>query len=203
VRALALFKRHWAILTIFLAAVAAGVGIAHWQIARGGSAADNTNGWRVSFNLGRFADDPLLRARIAHSGLGALPREEALYYTLTRDAMGRRLRGDKRYVLRFAPGQLPPVAGFWSLTVYDAKTGMLVDNPIGRYAISDRTDGLIYEDDGSLAIAIERNEPAAGGFNWLPAPRSGRFVLVLRAYEPGPEMQNGRWRPPIILRVTR
>ena len=81
-----------------------------------------------------------------------------------------------------------------------------VDNPIGRYAISDRTPDLVYAADGSLTLTLQREQPTdkpAGGAsaaNWLPAP-AGPMRLVLRAYEPGEQMIEGRYRVPGVRRI--
>ncbi len=40
----------------------------------------------------------------------------------------------KKYVLHFDKGQMPPVDGFWSLTMYD-KDYFFVPNPLNRYTL--------------------------------------------------------------------
>ena len=50
---------------------------------------------------------------------------------------GEPLDGSKhKYALTFATGQFPPVNAFWSVTMYDGKTQLLIKNPINRYLIN-------------------------------------------------------------------
>ena len=99
-------------------------------------------------------------------------------------------------VVRFAPGQLPPVNAFWSLTMYGSDL-FLVDNPLGRYSLGDRSSGLERGRDGSLRIVISHRRPSGPRGNWLPAP-SGRFVLALRLYNPKARVLSGRWPFPRV-----
>jgi hypothetical protein len=107
-------------------------------------------------------------------------------------------------VLRFAPGQLPPAKAFWSLTLYEVTPegrAFFTNNPLGRYAIGDRTRGLKKGADGSLEIFVQHERPAGGReSNWLPAPAAGPIRLVLRAYEPQPALLDGRYRVPPVQR---
>ena len=158
-------------------------------------------GWLVPGDrLGRYGRAYLYRASVALEGLGANTRREADYPRATRDVDGRPLHGRHRYVIRFAPGELPPVRAFWSLTMYDRRS-FLVDNPIDRYALGDRSRGLRRGRDGSLTIYVQRAAPpGARRANWLPAP-PGRFRLTLRLYEPRAAALTGRWKPPAIRRA--
>jgi len=167
-------------------------------LARGRVGDDQVvNGWSYSLELGAYGANYLLRAVVARYGLGALHPEEALYARARTDSAGETLSGARRYVLRFAPGLQPPVDAFWSLTVY-GEDGFLVDNPIGRYSIGDRTAGLRLAGDGSLEVLVQRDQPAAGPSNWLPAP-PGRFELSLRCYQPRAELLEGRYVfPPVV-----
>ncbi len=97
--------------------------------------------------------------------------------------------------------QPPPVGAFWSITMYSIPDYYLVANPIGRYSIGDRTPGLVREQDGSLTIYIQREDPGGEKTrNWLPAP-AGRFRPALRAYIPGPGILDESWIIPPIARV--
>ena len=83
--------------------------------------------------------------------------------------------------------------------MYDADS-YLVDNPIDRYALGDRSD-LTFADDGSLTILIQSDQPNDGQTaNWLPAPTSGAFKLALRLYVPKSEVTDGSWVPPVVER---
>jgi hypothetical protein len=78
--------------------------------------------------------------------------------------------------------------------------GLMVDNPIRRYAIGDRTPALIRDADGSVRIVLQHAAPAdPARVNWLPAP-AGPFMLMLRLYGPDAAAQTGRWTPPAIVR---
>ena len=58
---------------------------------------------------------------------------------------GRPLSGANRYELTFPADGLPPARAFWSLAMYEVTPdgrAFFIDNPIGRYAIGDRTPGL-------------------------------------------------------------
>jgi hypothetical protein len=115
------------------------------------------------------------------------------------DSDGKPYDGSHRYVLHFEKDELPPVRGFWSLSMYDEEM-YFADNPIRRYAIGDR-DKLRFNKDGSLDIYIQHKSPGKGKkSNWLPAPK-GDFDLVLRAYWPMLEALTGGWNPPAVERV--
>ncbi|MFN8131383.1 MAG: DUF1254 domain-containing protein [Solirubrobacteraceae bacterium] len=167
-------------------------------IARAPAAA---NGWVVPKpNTGAFGTDYESRALLAVYGIGANRPVESIYPTAFTDRTGALLSGGSRYVLRFAPGQLPPVRYFWSVTLYDANL-FVVPNPIRRFAVGDRTPGLRRRADGSLEIAIQTGRPASGTANWLPAPASGRFVLVMRLYGPSGRVLRGRWPLPTVTKA--
>jgi len=159
----------------------------------------NVAGWSINNQGSVFGDDYLLRAAVAMDQIYVLPRGEALYPNARLDADGRVLDGRNSYELRFAKGEAPPVRFFWSVTMYHAE-GLMVDNPIGRYTIGDRTPSLIREPDGSVRILLQHAAPAdPTKVNWLPAP-AGPFMLMLRLYGPDAAAQTGRWTPPAIVR---
>lgn len=160
----------------------------------------NARGWSINNAGSVFARDYLLRAAVAMDQIYVLPREEALYPNARLDSEGRTLDGRNSYELHFSKEQLPPVHFFWSATMYHAQ-GLMVDNPIGRYAIGDRTAGLIREPDGGIRILIQNARPAElAKVNWLPAP-AGPFMLMMRLYGPLERAQSGRWTPPGIVRT--
>jgi hypothetical protein len=125
------------------------------------------------------------RAQVALNYIGALGIEEAMYIIADRDAADAPLDGRMQYLLHFLPDALPQTDAFWSITMYDKTTRMLVENPLQRYSIGDRTQGLRYDSDGGLRIAISAEEPVDPALrsNWLPAPSAG-FYLALRLYVP-------------------
>ncbi|MBC7706080.1 MAG: DUF1254 domain-containing protein [Rhodoferax sp.] len=159
-------------------------------------------GWQTMPLLGAsFGADYRLRARVALKYIGALESREATYPMAYVDSEGRSLSGQYAYVLRFAPNQSPPVEAFWSLTMYGSHDFMLVDNPIARYAIGDRTPGLQKDADGGLTLCIQHAAPdnTHALANWLPAPE-GDFYLCLRAYVPRAVMLDGRYQLPMLER---
>lgn len=137
------------------------------------------------------------------AALGVLgnSKEEALYASQQTEPDGSLLDGRVARRLRFAPGQLPPVDFFWSITMYALPDRGLVPNPIGRYSIGDRTPGLTADADGGLTIWLSPESPGperAG--NWLPTP-AGPFFFVARLYGPKAEVLDGRWKLPALERV--
>jgi hypothetical protein len=154
-------------------------------------------------DLGNFGQDYTYRAQVALSGLAAMTLEEAAYLRAVTPDGHDHLDSRRAWRLRFPAGQTPPVDAFWSLTAYEvtpAGQGFLVDNPIDRYAIGDRTPGLTHNADGSLDIWISPSDPGPKRrANWLPAPSGGQpMVLSLRAYLPRPELITGAYRVPSL-----
>ena len=143
----------------------------------------------------------LPRAVAADRGLYGNSAAEAMYPMYLVDAEGNPFNAaENNYTLTFKQGDLPPVKAFWSLTMYDGKTQLLIDNPLNRYLLnSPMMDDFVMNDDGSLTIYIQKESPgAAMEPNWLPAP-DGPFYAVLRLYGPEEEALNGTWvNPPMI-----
>ena len=157
---------------------------------------ESFNGWMISKDIGRYGYRYMHRASVAKGGYGNLP-EESLYPATVFDANGDILSGSHRYQITFPAGQLPPVGAFWSIAAYDLWSLRMTENPIERYVVGDRTEGLVYNADGSLTIYMQHDEPEQGVSNWLPVPE-GLFTLVMRLYEPAPEALDHRWVPPAI-----
>ena len=156
--------------------------------------------------LGAFGQNYLLRASVAVFGLAALPRAEAMYMRpVGEDGQRAVFDGAGDYRLSFAAGQLPPLDGFWSLTMYEVTPEgqtFPTANPIDRHSIGDRTPGLATNPDGSLDIWISRRDPGDGRrSNWLPAPEQGPFSMSFRTYLPRPALLDGRWRLPPLQRA--
>jgi hypothetical protein len=151
------------------------------------------NGWLVNLDAGNYGTNYLLRAAVAKFGLGANSPEEAVYPSTFTDNQGQKLTGTNNYLIHFDKGQTPPVNAFWSITLYNNKS-YLAENPINRYSISQHTEGLKYNPDGSLDIYIQHASPGADKeSNWLPSP-SGEFNLVLREYNPQDAILKGEYQ---------
>ncbi|MGQ3302377.1 DUF1254 domain-containing protein [Reyranella sp.] len=167
-----------------------------------GKSVKNVNGWLYDTVTGLYGTDYLNRALVTAIGLGANRPQDAIYPMSMKDANGSDYDGKNKYVMRFAKGQLPPVKGFWSLTMYDADF-FFVANPINRYSISARQK-LKANADGSTDLYIQNESPGADKeSNWLPAPK-GKFQLMLRLYWPTetpPSIINGTWSPPPAKKV--
>lgn len=160
------------------------------------------NGWIFTTETGRYGTNYLQRALITAVGLGAnLPRD-AVYPISSKDPEGKPYSGANRYVIHFPKGQLPPVNGFWSLTMYNDHY-FFVDNPLNRYTLSQRNP-LKRNSDGSVDLYIQHENPGPDKeSNWLPAPK-GRFNLILRLYWPKetpPSIIDGSWNPPPVKQV--
>ncbi len=158
------------------------------------------NSWRImTSGVGEYGTDYIQRARIAYRGLGANLPEDAIYPTTEVDNTGRVLHGKNRYVIHFTKEQLPPVKGFWSLSLYDERQ-LFAANPIKRYNLGNRNP-LKFNSDGSLDIYIQRESPGqAKESNWLPTP-PGKFSLTMRLYWPESIILDGRWAPPPVRKV--
>jgi len=170
------------------------------------------NGWRVGSAFGDrsfFNGDWLLRAAAAKSGIYGNSADEAMYPLTRNDANGQPLDGSKHnYTLTFAAGDFPPVNAFWSVTMYDGRTELLIKNPIDRYLInSPMLPDMKKNADGSLTLYIQKDSPGADKeSNWLPAPND-TIYLVMRLYWPKTEAPSilppgeGTWKPPGIVQA--
>jgi hypothetical protein len=158
------------------------------------------NGWLMSTDsMGVYGNYYLKRALVAEVGLGANPPEDAVYPVLLADADGNPTDGDRDYVVHFEADGLPPVAAFWSITMYDAE-GFQVANEIDRFAIGDR-DPLVFNADGSLDIYMQKENPGPDKeANWLPSA-SGPSGITMRLYAPDASVLDGTWAPPAVKRV--
>ena len=168
------------------------------------------NGWRVGSAFGDrtyYNGDWLLRAAAAKAGIYGNDAVEAMYPMSRNDANGEALDGSKhKYTLTFPVGQLPPVNAFWSVTMYDGKTQLLIENPVNRYLVnSPMLPKLKKNDDGSLTILIPHDSPGPDKeSNWLPSP-NGPIYLVMRLYWPKTEVPSilppgeGTWKPPGVM----
>ena len=170
----------------------------------------NINGWKVGSLFGDrlfYSGDWLKRAAAAKGGIYGNDAAEAVYPLTKTLADGEVLDCSKhKYTITFAAGQYPPVEAFWSVTMYDGKSQLLIENPINRYLInSPMLPGMKKNADGSLTLYIQKDSPGADKeSNWLPAPND-EIYLVMRLYWPKTTAPSvlpageGSWQPPAIV----
>ena len=160
------------------------------------------NGWTYSTKLGVYGTEYLARALVTAIGLGANRGQDAIYPTSVADAEGKPYDGANKYVIHFDKGQMPPVDGFWSLTMYDADY-FFVPNKLNRFTLGQRNK-FKANPDGSVDLYIQNASPGKDKeANWLPAP-AGKFILMLRLYWPKetpPSIMDGSWKPPAVKMV--
>jgi hypothetical protein len=162
------------------------------------------NGWLYFIeNAGNYGTDYTQRALVTLLGPGLNFPEDAVYPFSQKDASGEKYDGSEyKYVIHFDKGMLPPVNGFWSITMYD-KDFFFVPNSINRYNVSQR-DKFKMNDDGSIDLYIQADSPGIDKeSNWLPAPKD-EFILMMRLYFPkatSPSILDGSWTPPPVKRV--
>lgn len=150
------------------------------------------NGWRYSTEYGVAAPPSLKAAAFAKHAMFANSADEAVYYTVFADGTS-----GINYVIHFETEEIPDVSAFWSLTMYHGDLPYnLVANSADRYVVSDRTPGIQFNDDGSLDIWVQHQQPSSEKLsNWLPGP-DGPMLLILRTYGPGEAIREGRYAPP-------
>jgi hypothetical protein len=155
------------------------------------------NGWNSPVNGAQWGTDYLNRTGTAKSNMYDNRPEETKYIYTDGDSQGEQLNGQHSYAITFAKGQLPPVQGFWSLTLYNA-LHFFNPNPLGRYSLGTKNKNLKYNADGSLTLYASANSPSKDKeSNWLPAP-NGTFSLYIRAYWPDKAILDGTWLPPKV-----
>jgi len=161
-------------------------------IASVSQASEARQGWNYIGSLDDFGYNYPLRAVVAGPYLGGQGQKEAVYPIRYTDSSGKALDGTNTYKVHFSSD--PPNNAFWSLTVYDAKTKMLANNPIKRYKFGSDTKGLKKNADGSFDLTVSAQKPSDTS-NWLPAPAGG-FYAILRIYQPKEAVMNGSWKLP-------
>ncbi len=198
--------------------VAVGLGMKDGEakvLAAAANTGKDQNGWLVGGLSGgdraSFNGDWLKRAAVAKAGIYANDPSEAMYPYTRKDSHGEELDGSKHnYTLTFAKGQFPPVNAFWSVTMYDGASQLLIENPISRYLINSPMLPVLKKiPDGSLTIYIQNKSPGkAKESNWLPAP-NGPIYMLLRLYWPKTEPPSilppgaGTWQPPGVVNASK
>jgi hypothetical protein len=155
------------------------------------------NGWNSPVNNAQWGTDYLNRTATAKSNMYDNRPEETKYIYTDNDSQGKQLHGQNSYAITFAKGQVPPVKGFWSLTLYN-DLHLFNPNALKRYSLGTKNKSLKYNADGSLTLYASAKSPGADReSNWLPAPE-GTFSLYIRAYWAEPAVIDATWQPPTI-----
>jgi hypothetical protein len=158
------------------------------------------NNWTTQSNGAQFGVDYLTRAACAKANIFVNKPNETKYIYQDRDSSGARLNGSNKYTVTFAKGEVPPVKGFWSLTMY-SKEHFFVPNQLNRYSLGTKNKNLKYNADGSLTLYMQSTPPEATKMdNWLPAPKE-TFSLYIRCYWPDEKVVNDSWNPPAVVKT--
>jgi hypothetical protein len=158
------------------------------------------NGWTSPANNGAFGTDYIHRMGAVKADPYDNKRNETMYFYTDNDTNSQQLVGGSSYAVTFPKGQLPPVKGFWSLTVYNPEH-VFAPNAINRFALGTKHKSLKYNSDGSLTIYLGTKSPGADKqSNWIPAP-VGNFSVWLRTYWPDQAILDGKWQPSAIEKV--
>jgi len=166
-----------------------------FQWRHNGAAAGS--GWNSPVNSAKWGTDYLNRTATAKSNMYENVPSETKYVYTDYDSAGKPLHGRHRYTITFPKGQLPPVKGFWSLTLYN-EHHFFHPNPLNRYSLGTKSKSLQPNADGSLTLYVGAKSPGnARERNWLPAP-NGPFSLYIRAYWADPAILDGTWKPPAV-----
>ena len=156
--------------------------------------------WTTQNNGARFGIDYYTRLAVAKSNIFVNTPNETKYFYQDLDDSGTQLNGNQSYTVTFQKGALPPVRGFWSLTLYNGQH-FFSPNELKRYSVGTKNKALVTAPDGSLTVYVQSSPPPGDKrANWLPAPKEN-FVLYIRAYWPEDAILNGTWTPPAVVRA--
>ena len=159
------------------------------------------NGWNSPVNNAAWGTDYLNRTASAKSNMWDNTPNETKYIYRDYDSEGLVLAGNNNYTITFPKGQLPPVKGFWSLTLYN-EGHFFNPNPLNRYSLGTKNKTLQKNSDGSLTLYAGAKSPGKDKeSNWLPAP-DGLFSLYLRTYWPEKAILDASWMPPNVEKVN-
>ena len=155
------------------------------------------NNWYRSVNNAEWGVDYYDRTGTARSNMLENRPNETQYFFTDLDINGGQLNSEKSYEVTFPAGQLPPVKGFWSLSLYN-QDHLFSPNRIDRFSVGTKNTDLVKNKDGSLTIHVSREPPRGKPeANWLPASE-GDFSLFIRAYWGEQPILDGSWQPPAI-----
>ncbi len=157
------------------------------------------NNWTTQSNGAQFGVDYLTRASCAKANIFVNKPNETKYFYQDLDSSGSRLNGTNKYTVTFAKDQIPPVKGFWSLTMY-SKEHFFVPIQLNRYSLGTKNKNLQLNADGSMTLYVQNEAPEENKkYNWLPAPKDD-FSLYVRCYWPEESALNDSWNPPAVVK---
>ncbi len=152
-----------------------GAAYAVHQVRGGMSDGMISNGsWTTGKSFGTTDATTLTRAKVALSGLLALPAKEAMYFTAKVDSDGKSLDGDCTYLV--SGGKLE--GRWWSVTLYEGE-GWLVKNVANRWSIP--AHAAVQNESGQWSFIVSPTEQPSA---WLPTGGVKAFDLTLRLYHP-------------------
>ncbi len=155
------------------------------------------NGWNRSANNAEWGYDYLMRTSTARSNMFDNRPTETQYFYTDGDSQGVQLEGQHLYAVTFPDGELPPVNGFWSMTIYNHHHLFEV-NDLNRYSLGTKNKDLQFNLDGSLTLYVSTQSPGEDKeTNWVPTPE-GTFSLYIRCYWGKEAILDGSWVPPKI-----
>ena len=158
------------------------------------------NNWTTQNNGAQFGTDYYTRTAVAKSNIFVNSPNETKYFYQDLDSNGARLNGAHQYTVTFTKDAIPPVKGFWSLTMYN-EHHFFEANSLNRYSLGTKNKDLHFGPDGSLTLYVSATAPSQDKMtNWLPAPK-GDFSLYVRAYWPDATILDGKWTPPSVVKV--
>lgn len=153
------------------------------------------NGWNRSQNNAQWGLDYYNRAGTSKSNMFDNRPNETQYFYTDKTTDGQEISGTNNYKITFKV--LPPVKGFWSLTLYN-KEHFFYPNALKRYSLGTKNKTLTKNADGTLTLYAGNKNPGADKeSNWLPAPAE-HFSLYIRAYWGDTAIIDGSWTPPVV-----
>jgi hypothetical protein len=162
---------------------------------------DPENVERVRFALFRTKGDISLDELALQSVTGpiGMPAEEAVYLPVT-TTDGKPMNAKYDYVVRMAADELPPAGAFWSITLYEERTGFFVPNDRKKYSVG-KNAGMKLDADGGIEIHVAAEQPRGVPLeNWLPIEREDVEIgFILRIYDPDLDViRSGEWTVPVV-----
>ncbi len=117
------------------------------------------------------------------------------YLGAYQDREGAWFDGGRSYRLHVPPD--PPAKLFWSLTIYDSLSRVLIDNGKGIADRSSRMD-LAKNADGSVDLYMSPTAPEGFEKNWIPTVPGKAWFAYFRLYGPLESYFDRSWKLPDI-----